>query len=398
MSCTSSASTSERMVITSFIASNFLPKGSSTREEQMLSIWGSVNEVREALLSPFSNENQLDSTLPVGKPIPFDNNNYGIRAGMEGITFAEKDGKARLIVDTHDALGNQVAFSADLDPNQHAILRMPSGQIHEVYSVIPTRINHDQVRVSKSLNGIRFIGLADGCNWGEGVRACAEAAVKQAIRTLRKSYSQSKKLTDHRVIEFHDEAIFRAQKQVVNMQRKEGTTDTTTLLLVTIVANRLFFSAVGDSKCFVIRRNKREVIDLTGNSRSGGDARDCGGRLGDCSEGRAPDLRNYRHAAMDLEPNDLVITATDGFYDSLLGDPGKTILQLLENEDHLTEERVNEIFFRYIQKVTINSKAFLFTQKGKIPDDRERYPGKLDNSSWAIYIPPGGKCSPPLSN
>eukprot|EP01111_Echinosteliopsis_oligospora_P014285 TRINITY_DN5351_c0_g1_i1.p1 TRINITY_DN5351_c0_g1~~TRINITY_DN5351_c0_g1_i1.p1 ORF type:complete len:172 (-),score=30.29 TRINITY_DN5351_c0_g1_i1:62-577(-) len=163
--------------------------------------------------------------------------------------------------------------------------------------------------------------------------------------------------------------------------------------------------------------SRRRVTDVTYGSRSGlRDVTDCGGRLGPQPDTGIPDLRNLQVYFHPCDEDDMLLMVSDGVHDNF--DPeylGKTpeecyvrggkwacpegvaakelymsryIEDVIASIADPKPSTIVDAIVKHCKKVTKPSRKWMKQNKGRLPVDYSRFPGKMDHTSCiCIQIP-----------
>lgn len=201
----------------------------------------------------------------------------------------------------------------------------------------------------------------------------------------------------------------------------------------------LIVVSLGDCKVFLRNRNTGRLCEVSTDGRSERltDRSDCGGRIGPFLQNCSPDLRNLSISSVFCNTGDIVVCTSDGVHDNLgcssLGvlpselkvpaslkeDTWNEVEELIKNDHHLGEEVenlrqkwTNDLFNQIITKngalshksltltpsyitnhilphclkTTVSSRNWMETQKGKLPKDYKRFPGKMDHCTILSFL------------
>jgi serine/threonine protein phosphatase PrpC len=182
--------------------------------------------------------------------------------------------------------------------------------------------------------------VADGCGWGIKPRLAARCAIHGSVEHLNEKLFQrtsAERLTTQDVFHVMYRSLDTAQKRII---QHGGTTTTLCLAVVVELAeakagNRwgVCVVSVGDSVCYVWRRDTQEVHEVTAAIRDGKERnlRDAGGCLG-ADVGDHPDLTNLFCCFAPVAEQDLVFLSSDGVSDNF--DPVTLRQALPESSEH----------------------------------------------------------------
>jgi Protein phosphatase 2C len=271
--------------------------------------------------------------------------------------------------------------------------------------------------------------LADGCNWGYRPKEAARRACSRTLDFLRENMNNIRDVQE--ACHFLLESFSEAQKHIMAASDDAGTT---TLLAGMIVEEAHFGSlgescygfvcaSVGDCKAYLIERASGEVIPLTGANRGGDfNPADCGGRLGPCGPGGAPDLRNLSTFTSPCQEGDLILLLSDGVHDNL--DPSQLGLEpadldcsfaqwgsdqeaaaqvkslfrsrliehwVLAGLDEVSPRTVVDRALHHAKSITARSREIMEKHPSlKQPRDYRVFPGKMDHTTAMCFrVGPG---------
>jgi len=279
-----------------------------------------------------------------------------------------------------------------------------------------------------------IVCLADGCGWGERSRQAAILAVDGFIEYMTKHQQE---IADVKEIGTQLLGAFAtAHKKLIEKEDEIGTTTLIGGVLLEIDKNNERWSpswefvcaSVGDCKAFHVSSSSRpkpgkqradpgmvDVMDITARNRPSTDPKDPGGRLGPYLEGGQADLRNLMIFCASCEPGDFLVLMSDGCHDNFdpecLGicpkdlpkwfqfspsDTWKNIpsekalkakelymLKLMEKKLHnvCTPADITNRILEHCLSTTEAGRKFMKSSGKKLPDDYEKFPGKMDHTS-----------------
>lgn len=307
-----------------------LEKGETLRTETPSKFHGDAKillrnreQLREALIAQIP-QSVVDLSRKVGDAQTFDTedeylefNNYVIHLDMHlGVTF-DKTTKILHIPgdDQHGELNLEMKYAKvkTLDDGRQIL-------------IIGEEIMCDQAKFSTETFGgkVRKAAFNDGCGWGLSAQGAAKKANETALQEMEKGMKklvENDIVTSRDIIRIHDKAMMAAHEAVVSDEKLGSTCPQ----IMTVIGDVAHLTLVGDSKCFVISSDLT-VRDPTEGIRGGTDATDPGGRIGgkggkgyvETEDGLdGPDLRNYSHCLIRLNPGDTVVMCSDGIGDNV---------------------------------------------------------------------------------
>ncbi|ADI38434.1 hypothetical protein [Waddlia chondrophila] len=296
------------------------PKFRELEEKKLLKCLG---QLREALIAQIP-KLVVDLSKKVGDAQTFDVedeylefNNYVIHLDMHlGVTF-DKTTKI-LHIPGDDQYGE-----LNLEMKYAKVKTLDDGR---QILIIGEEIMCDQAKFSTETFGgkVRMAAFNDGCGWGLSAQGAAKKANETALQEMEKGMKklvENDIVTSRDIIRIHDKAMMAAHEAVVSDEKLGSTCPQ----IMTVIGDVAHLTLVGDSKCFVISSDLT-VRDPTEGIRGGTDATDPGGRIGgkggkgyvETEDGLdGPDLRNYSHCLIRLNPGDTVVMCSDGIGDNV---------------------------------------------------------------------------------
>lgn len=188
------------------------------------------------------------------------------------------------------------------------------------------------------LSGVHGVAVADGCNWGKMPALAAEAACVGACEEIGRIFRANGAHARVSDIEKAFSHVVTAAQNAVLPEGYNDSTGTTTLhagalyMLSSDGGLCYTFVSVGDCKCFLIGKHGN-VTDITDGVRENqSNPTDCGGRLGNYDGNGNPDLRNLVIKSVFVRDGDKLLICSDGVHDNF--DPeflGVTIKQALHD-------------------------------------------------------------------
>jgi len=313
------------------IPNSFAGGDKSDKLQMQRTLIENIERLRETLILQIP-EHRIDLSRAVGTVQTFDMeddyqafNNYIIHLDMHpGISYDPDTGM--LTIPDDGRRGELEVKLIDL-PYE----KLPDGR--EIINVgDKSKLMCDQADFSlETFRGrVKMASFNDGCGWGPQSRGAAKKANEVALAIMESDmgslihHASKKGLTSRDIIRVHDRALMAAHS-VVTATRALGSTCPQ---LLTVAGDIAHITLVGDTKCFVISSDL-SVKDPTVGIRGGQDPTDPGGRIGgfkDSEVGYAtfdrdalhgPDLRNYTHCLMKLNPGDTVVMCSDGIGDNI---------------------------------------------------------------------------------
>lgn len=287
----------------------------------------------------------------------------------------------------------------------------------KTYSLFDQILNPNCDWYAFNENGKAWFCLTDGCNWGDKSKAASVNACETFIKPIHESFLQKLLKSDHTMLQYGEELlehIKNAHNAIINSSVDTGTTTLVGGVFVTSTFdyNRYAVIAhIGDCNIYSFNHKSKE-LKLINHVRKT-DKCDPGGRLGlyvSIIEGalpRYPDLRNldlYIEGPIDDDTS--IICCSDGVHDNFnpigLGitpPPDQDEEQwVMQKEEEITKKllsddlkkSVDDILF-YCLETTRNCREFmeqenkqLGGQGRRLPEDHEKYPGKLDDTTVMI--------------
>lgn len=347
-------------------------------------------------------------------------NNYGVRVssepdsvklmkegegGKDPITFPHpnKPGvmmkrvssfKSQLSGETVNVHRRNIAVFDESDQKVYAVDRVQDPDTPDVNYFVDVD-NHDVVNTSEQGN---FLVAADGSGTGPNATEAADRVSKTATAIYE---AEGKDVsTPSEDINLMMDAMIRSQAGLSDMKGETSNDPQTTFTCVSIRGNVLTGLAVGDSPCYILRKDKDTnewmCLPVTGSPREGGAVSEVGGFLrGEIGGDSRPDLTHMQVFARELEEDDIVMVMTDGWTDGFDKRPPSdddakegemTPQQIAEflNEKASSEEfdegDIPQILEEELERRTLNhnlKKLDLTTEKG--------YGGKADNANMIVY-------------
>ncbi len=170
-----------------------------------------------------------------------------------------------------------------------------------------------------------ILAVADGVNWGIKPRLAARCAVHGCMEYLNSKLFNSPKKPGTTQDIFHHilRSFHTAQKLII---QQGGTTTTLCVAIVVELSPAksgaprwgLCVVIVGDTLCYVWRKDTQEVHEVTSATHLGKERnpRDSGGCLG-CDLGDQPDLSNLLCCYVPISDGDIVFAVSDGISDNM---------------------------------------------------------------------------------
>ena len=280
----------------------------------------------------------------------------------------------------------------------------------QVFAVQKTAILADAAETTDKENGYQCFVVADGCNLGERPKRAAELATQICLNFIKEKLDKTRFTTTRKIAEFALAALQKTHEALVKDDADK--VGETTVTIGVVVKKRLIVASVGDSKVFLLRRDKNRIFhcfDVTKESRSRSvNAKDPGGRLGPPTA----DWRNLAIAVVTLEDGDIYIGASDGAHDNFSPETLETPRTLKLNKEKWkaaslnylnlqlcsslasvvdgNEHRIGEAVLARVKAITQKSNQFMIDNpREDLPTDIKKFPGKSDHFTLVdgVYQP-----------